>query len=191
MAEQRDTISQSQLEALKAGIRAAAEANPSSFQDKAQRCAELTRTVCNSFGYLRRLAELPASCFSEAMQTVAELAKPVRLAGTAEASLKTAGARLDATLSGILQARRDVAAYRHEAEGILLPLLRDALGGEDGGCAAGMANEALALLLAGQLLGIEEALRGAHETLHLLAVRLPHIGRALDGRRTAPLLGAE
>lgn len=182
MAEQRDTISQGQLEALRAGIRAAAGANPAGG-DKGQRCAEFTRTVCNSFG-VGRLAELPASSFTQAMQAVAKLAVPVRQAGEAEASLKAAGARLDAALSSILQARRDVVAYRHEAEGVLLPRLRDALGS--------LPSDAFGILLTGQLLDIEDSLRKAHETLHILAVRLPHIGRGLDERRPAPaMLGAD
>lgn len=183
MAGQTDTISRGQLEALKAGIRATAEANPAGTADKGRRCAEIAGAVCSSFG-AGRLAELPASSFAGAMQAVAKMAVPVRQAGEAEASLKAAGARLDAALSSILQARRDVAAYRHEAEGVLLPRLRDVLGS--------LPSDAFGTLLAGQLLDIEDSLRKAHETLHILAVRLPHIGRGLDERRPAPLtLGAD
>ena len=174
------TVTRGQLDALRQAIRAAAEANPSRFQDKGQRCAEFTRTVCAGFGHLDRLADLPAQSFPAAMQMVAELAKPVRWHGPAEAGLKGAGTRLDAALSGILQAQQAVEAYRREAEGILLPRLREALGGDDGDCVAGMAHEALASLLAGRLLDVEDALRHAHETLHSLASRLPHVGRALD-----------
>lgn len=77
------TVSTSQLEAIKSAIRAAAEANPSRYQDKGQRCAEFTRTVCCQFRYLDRLADLPAEDFPRALQIVAELAKPVRWNWTA------------------------------------------------------------------------------------------------------------
>ena len=176
MAERSDTISRGQLEALRSAIRAAAEANPSRYQDKGQRCAEFTRTVCSGFGYVRRLAELPASCFSGAMQMVSELAKPIRQAGAAEASLKAAGERLDAALASLLQARRDVDAYRRDAVAVLQAPIRDALG------LAGRGNEALGMMLEGQLLDIEAGLFHAHEVLHGLAVRLPHVGRVLDAR---------
>ena len=175
------TATNGQQEALKAAIRAAAEASPAGAPDKGRRCAQIAQDVCEAHG-VRSLAELPADRFPQAMLELAAMGVPRHRDGPAEEAMRTAGARLDATLASILQARRDVAAYRHEAERVLLPQLRKALGGEDGEGVTGRASEALGVLLAGQLLDIEDRLRWAHEVLHLLAVRLPHVGRALDGR---------
>ena len=190
MAEQKNTISQGQLEALKAGIRAAAGANPAD-RDKGQRCAEFTRTVCSSFG-VDRLAELPASCFAEAMRAVAKLAVPVRQAGAAEASLKTARAELNAVLADLNRARQGVARFRHEAEAALLAPLKSALGVDGRGTLEAVVQDGVGILLSMPLLQLEHELDRAHEVLAVLAARLPSIGRALDERRPATLaMGAD
>lgn len=189
MAEQRDTISQRQLEALRAGIRAAAGANPAGG-DKGQRCAEFTRTVCSSFG-VGRLAELPASCFAGAMQAVAKLAVPVRQAGAAEASLKTARAGLDAVLADLNRTRQGVARFRHEAEAALLAPLKSALGVDGRGTLEAVVQDGVGILLSMPLLQLEHELDRAHEVLAVLGARLPAIGRALDERSPVPVLGAD
>ena len=191
MAEQTNTISQGQLEALKAGIRAAAEANPSSLQNKGQRCAEFTRTVCSSFGYVRRLAELPASSFTGAMQLVAELAVPVRQAGEAEASLKTARAGLNAVLADLNRTRQGIARFRHEAEAALIAPLKSALGVDGRGPLEAVVQDGVGILLSMPLLQLEHELGRAHEVLSVLGARLPSIGRALDERSPVPVLEAD
>ena len=113
MAGQTDTISRGQLEALKAGIRATAEANPAGTADKGRRCAEIAGAVCSGFG-VDGLAELFQTEFPAAMKRVAEMAVPKRRQGQAEARLRDARARLDAVRADISNARRGVAAFRHE-----------------------------------------------------------------------------
>lgn len=189
MAEQRDTISQRQLEALRAGIRAAAGANPAGG-DKGQRCAEFTRTVCSSFG-VGRLAELPASCFAGAMQAVAKLAVPVRQAGEAEASLKTARAGLDAVLADLNRTRQGIARFRHEAEAALLAPLKAAVDVDGKGTLEAVVQDGVGCLLGMPFLQMEHDLDRMHEWLNVLATRLPSIGRALDERSPVPVLGAD
>ncbi len=186
MAEQTSTISRGQLEALKAGIRAAAEANPSRSQNKAQRCAEFTRTICGSFGYLRRLADLPAQCFPAAMNVAAQLAKPVRVEGTAEASLKSARAGLDAVLADLIRARQGVARFRREAEAALLAPLKSALEVDGKGILEAVVQDGVGYLLGMPFLQMEHDLDRMHEWLNVLATRLPSIGKALDDRRAVP-----
>ncbi len=186
MAEQTNTISRGQLEALKAGIRAAAEANPSRSQNKAQRCAEFTRTVCSSFG-VDRLAELPASCFTEAMQTVAKLTVPVRQAGEAEASLKASKESLAPALADLNRTRNSIAAYRRAIAQALVAPMTDIF--QSQGPLAVAVQDTVGLLLAEPFQAIDAQLMRAHEIICVLASRLPSIGRALDelkARTTTP-----
>jgi hypothetical protein len=191
MAGQTDTISRGQLEALKASIRATAETNPAGTADKGRRCAEIAGAVCSSFG-VDVLAELPASCFTQAMQAVAKLAVPVRQAGEAEASLRNAKERLSEALADLLKARRGIAAFRHEAEAALLAPLKSALGVDGRGTLEAVVQDGVGILLSMPLLQLEHELDRAHEVLAVLGARLPSIGRALDERRPAPaMLGAD
>lgn len=178
MAEQTDTISRSQLEALKAGIRAAADANPSRHQNKGQRCAEFTRTICNSFGYLRRLADLPAQSFSAAMNVAAQLAQPVRVEGATEASLKAAKESLSPVLDNLSRARNGIAAFRHEVTGALLAPVTDLF--QSKGALEVIVQDTVGIMLSEPLLIIESELARAYELARVLATRLPSIGRAVD-----------
>lgn len=186
MARQTDTISRGQLEALKAGIRATAEANPAGTADKGRRCAEIAGAVCSSFG-VDGLAELFQTEFPAAMKEVAEMAVPKRRQGQAEARLRDARARLDAVLADLNRARRGVAAFRHEAEAALMEPLKSALDVGGKGNLECIAQDGIGCLLSMPLLQIEHELDRAHEVLAVLATRLPSIGRALDERRPATM----
>ena len=188
MAEQTNTISRGQLEALKAGIRAAAGANPSRNQNKGQRCAEFTRTVCSSFG-VGKLAELPASCFTGAMQAVAKLAVPIRQAGEAEASLKASKESLAPALADLNRTRHSIATFRHEIERTLIAPLTDLF--QSQGTLAVIVQDTVGLLLAEPFLAIDAQLMRAHEIICVLASRLPSIGRALDELKAGTTTPAE
>lgn len=180
------TVSKGQLEALKGGIRAAATSNPAGT-DHGARCRELTRTLCDRF-QLRRLADLPEGAFQAAMKAVADMAVPQRRHGPTETALRDARDGLDASLASILQAKRGIARFRHEAEGALLAPLKDALDVEGKGTLEAVAQDGIGCLLSMPLLQLEHELDRAHEVLAVLAARLPSIGRALDERRDVPAM---
>lgn len=180
------TVSKGQLEALKGAIRAAATSNPAGMNHSA-RCRALTQTLCGRF-QLRRLADLPECAFQAAMKAVADMAVPQRRHGPAEASLRTARDGLAEALASILQAKRDVARFRHEVEGALLAPLKDALDVEGKGTLEAVAQDGVGTLLSMPMLQVEHDLDRMHEWLNVLASRLPAIGRALDERRPVPAM---
>ena len=184
------TVSKGQLEALKGGIRAAATSNPAGM-DHSSRCRALTRAVCDQF-QLRRLADLPAGAFPQAMKAVADMAVPQRRHGPAEARLRAAKDRLADALASILQAKRGIEAFRHEVEASLLVPLKGALDVAGTGGLEAVVQDGVGYLLTMPMHQIEYDLEQAHEHLNVLATRLPSIGRALDERSPAPAtLGAD
>jgi len=187
------SITRAQTEALKASIRAAAEANPAGM-DKGQRCADMTMALCADFG-IERLADLPAPCFPLAMRKVSGMAVPSRQHGPIEFTLRACKTALADTVASILQARRDVAAFRREAEGALLAPLKDALDVNGKGNLEAVTQEGLGYMIAMPLLDVEHELDRIQSTLQVLSTHLPAVGRALDGLRSArgnPMtLGAE
>lgn len=186
----QQTVSRGQLEALKGAVRAAATSNPAGMEH-GTRCRDLTQTLCGRHR-VRRLADLPADLFACAMQEISGMAVPQRRTGQREAALSAAGARLDAALAELQRARKDIAEFRHEAEGLILPI-KDALGVSGrGGVLEAHVQEGVGYLLAVPLLDIEEEIRRAQGTLQILQAYLPSIARALDERRDVPaMLGAD
>ena len=89
--------------------------------------------------------------------------------GVAEASLKTARARLNAVLAP----------------------LKSALGVDGRGTLEAVVQDGVGCLLSMPLLQLEHELDRAHEVLAVLGARLPAIGRALDERSPLPVLGAD
>ena len=174
------TVSKGQINAIKAGIRAAASSNPQGVEH-GRRCAEITQSVCADFG-ADCLSGIPADCFPAAMRAVAETAVPKRRQGQAEAALRDAGARMDAVLADLNRTRKGVAVFRHEAEAALLAPLKSALGVDGRGNLECIVQDGIGALLSMPLLQIEHELDRAHEVLAVLATRLPSIGRALDER---------
>lgn len=175
------TITRGQLEAIKAGIRAAATANPASMEHAA-RCRELVAALCGQFG-LRRLADLPEGAFPQAMKEVAAMAVPQRRHGPAEARLKDAKERLSDALADLLRARRGIAAFRYEVEASLLVPLKGALDVAGTGTLEAVVQDGVGYLLTMPMLQMEHDLERMHEWLNVLRTRLPSIGRALDERR--------
>ena len=182
----QQTVSRGQLEALKGAVRAAATSNPAGMEHGA-RCRGLTQTLCDQF-QIRRLADLPAGAFPQAMKAVADMAVPQRRHGPAEAALRASKDRLDSTLAEILQAMRGVAAFRREAEAALMLPLKSALEVDGKGNLECIAQDGVGTLLSMPLLQIEHELDRAHQVLAVLATRLPAIGRALDGRKPLPAM---
>lgn len=184
------TVSKGQLEALKGAIRAAATSNPAGM-DHSSRCRALTQTLCGQHR-IRRLADLPADLFPSAMKTLSGMAVPQRRKGQNEAALASAGATLDAALAWLQRAREAVSGFRHEAEGLIVPI-KDAMGVSGrGGVLEAHVQEGVGYLLAMPLLDIEEEIRRAQGTLQILRAYMPSIGRALDERSPAPAtLGAD
>lgn len=180
------TVSRGQLEALKGGIRAAATSNPAGMEHGA-RCRDLTRTLCGRF-QLRRLADLPEGAFHAAMKAVADMAVPQRRHGPAEASLRESKDGLADALASILQAKRGIARFRHEAEGALLAPIKDALDVAGTGTLEAVVQDGIGCLIAMPLIQAEHELEILHEHLNVLASRLPSIGRALDERRDVPAM---
>lgn len=180
------TVTRGQLEALKGAVRATAASNPASMEHGA-RCRDLTQTLCGQL-QIRRLADLPAGAFPQAMEKLARMAVPQRRHGPAEASLRTARDGLAEALASILQAKRDVARFRHEVEGALLAPLKDALDVEGKGTLEAVAQDGVGTLLSMPMLQVEHDLDRMHEWLNVLASRLPAIGRALDERRPVPAM---
>lgn len=180
------TVTRGQIEALKGGIRAAATSNPAGM-DHGGRCRALTQTLCGQL-HVRRLADLPECAFQAAMKAVADMAVPQRRHGPAEATLRTARDGLADALASILQAKRGIAAFRHEVEGALLAPLKDALDVAGTGTLEAVVQDGVGCLLAMPLLQAEHELEILHEHLNVLASRLPSIGRALDGRRAVPAM---
>ena len=178
----QQTVSRGQLEALKGGIRAAATSNPAGMADKGQRCAQITKAVCEAIG-ADSLPSLFATEFPKAMKLISDMAVPQRRKGPAEASLRTAKDGLADALASILQAKRGIAAFRHEVEGALLAPLKDALDVEGKGTLEAVVQDSVGYMLAMPMLQMEHDLDRMHEWLAVLATRLPAIGRALDGRK--------
>lgn len=184
------TVSKGQINAIRAGIRAAASSNPQGVEH-GQRCGELADAVCADFG-VASISDIPADCFPAVMRAVAEMAVPKRRQGPIEFRLRACKTALDDTVASILQARRDVAAFRREAEATLMEPLKDALEVDGKGNLEAVVQDGVGTLLAMPLLDIEHALDRIQSTLQVLSTRLPAIGRALDERRSAPLtLGAD
>ena len=184
------TVSKGQLEALKGAVRAAAASNPAGM-DHSSRCRALTQTLCGQHR-IRRLADLPAEAFPQAMKAVADMAVPQRRHGPAEARLRAAKDGLAEALASILQAKRGIAAFRREVEGALLAPLKDALDVAGAGVLEAVVQDGVGCLLAMPLLQAEHELDILHEHLNVLASRLPSIGRVLDERKPAPaMLGAD
>lgn len=183
----QDTVTQGQLAAIKSTLRAGAETRPAGM-DKGQRCAELTRRLCEELG-VDRLADTPASAFPYAMNMAGRLATE-RQPGPIEASLKEARERLSPVLADLNRTRHGIATFRREMEHALIAPLADLLQGQG---ALGVAvQDAVGLLLAEPFLTVDAQLDRAHEAINVLASRLPAIGRALDERRDVPaMLGAD
>lgn len=169
------TISQGQLNALKATLRAGAETNLAG-KDKGQRCAELTRRLCEALE-VNRLADLPATAFPYAMNTAGKLATE-RQPGPIEASLKTARENLSPALADLNRTRHSIATFRHEIARALIAPLTDLFQSQDALCVA--VQDTVGLLLAEPFLTVDAQLDRAHEAINVLASRLPAIGRALD-----------
>lgn len=180
------TVSKGQIEALKGAVRALAEARPEGM-DKGQRCAQISRELCEAFG-VANLASIPASDFPDAMEALADLAKPVRMYGPAEDRLRTAKARLDTALADLMRAKRGIADFRQEVSASLLVPLKDALGVSGRGNDEAIVQDGMGVLLAMPLLEMEYDLDRMHEWLLTLATRLPAIGKALDERKPMPAL---
>lgn len=174
------TVSKGQINAIRAGIRAAASSNPQGIEHGA-RCIEITQSVCADFG-AGSLSGIRADCFPAVMRAVAEMAVPKRRQGQAEAALRDAGARLGAVLADLNRTRKGIAAFRHEAEAALTEPLKDALEVNGKGNLECAVQDGVGILLSMPLLQIEHELDRAHEVLAVLAARLPSIGRALDER---------
>lgn len=169
------TISQGQLAALKATLRAGAETNPAG-RDKGQRCAELNRRLCEALE-IRRLADLPATAFPYAMNTAGRLATE-RQPGPVEASLRDAKERLSPVLADLNRTRHSIATFRHEIARALIAPLTDLF--QSQGTLAVAVQDTVGLLLAEPFLTVDAQLDRAHEAINVLASRLPAIGRALD-----------
>ena len=180
------TLTSGQVEALKGAVRAAATSNPAGM-DHGARCRNLTQTLCGQFG-LRRLADLPAGAFPQAMKAVADMAVPQRRHGPAEARLRAAKDRLADALASILQAKRGVEAFRHEVEASLLVPLKGALDVAGTGVLEAVVQDGVGTLLSMPLLQAEHELEILHEHLNVLATRLPSIARALDERKAVPAM---
>lgn len=174
------TVSKGQINAIKAGIRAAASSNPQGIEH-GLRCIEITQSVCADFG-AGSLSGIPADCFPAVMRAVAETAVPKRRQGQAEAALRDAGARMEAVLADLNRTRQGVAVFRREAEAALMAPLKDALEVDGKGNLECIAQDGVGTLLSMPLLQIEHELDRAHQVLAVLATRLPSIGRALDER---------
>lgn len=172
-------ISKAQASALKSAVRAAATTNPKG-KDHALRCSEIGRAVCSKYG-VSNVYLIPAGAFQDAMQTVYAHARPEREKGPLEARLFACKEALGDTLASMLQVKRDLAAYRHQVESLLVPL-KDALGLSGRGTLEAVAQDGLGLLLDMPILQAEHELDRLHEWLAVLANRLPSIGRALDER---------
>lgn len=184
------TVSKGQINAIRAGIRAAASSNPQGVEH-GQRCGELADAVCADFG-VASISDIPADCFPAVMRAVAEMAVPKRRQGPIEFRLRACKTALDDTVASILQARRDVAAFRREAEATLMEPLKNALEVDGKGNLEAVVQDGVGTLLAMPLLNIEHELDRIQSTLQVLSTRLPSLGRALDERRPAPLtLGAD
>lgn len=186
----QQTVSRGQLEALKGAVRAAATSNPAGMADKGQRCAQITKAVCEAIG-ADSLPSLFATEFPKAMKLISDMAVPQRRKGPAEASLRTAKDGLADALASILQAKRGIAAFRHEVEGALLAPLKDALDVEGKGTLEAVVQDGVGYMLAMPMIQMEHDLDRMHEWLAVLATRLPAIGRALDERRAMPDAGAD
>ena len=178
------TVTAGQVEALKGAIRAAATSNPAGMEHGA-RCRALTQALCDQ-RRVRRLADIPADFFASAMNALAGMAVPQRRHGPAEARLREAKDRVEDALASILQARRGIAAFRREVEAALLSPLKAALDVEGKGNLEAVAQNGLGVLLEMPTLQMEHDLDRMHEWLHVLATRLPAIGRALDERGAVP-----
>ena len=174
------TVSKGQINAIKAGIRAAATSNPQGIEH-GLRCAEITQSVCIDFG-VAALSGIPAECFPAVMRAVAEMAVPKRRQGHAETALRDAGARMEAVLADLNRTRKGVAVFRHEAEAALIAPLKTAMDVDGKGNLECIVQDGIGALLSMPLLQIEHELDRAHEVLAVLATRLPSIGRALDER---------
>ena len=184
------TVAKGQINAIRAGIRAAASSNPQGVEH-GQRCGELADAVCADFG-VASISDIPADCFPAVMRAVAEMAVPKRRQGPIEFRLRACKTALDDTVASILQARRDVATFRREAEATLMEPLKNALEVDGKGNLEAVVQDGVGTLLAMPLLDIEHELDRIQSTLQVLSTRLPAIGRALDERRPAPLtLGAD
>lgn len=178
------TVAKGQINAIRAGIRAAASSNPQGVEHS-QRCGELADAVCADFG-VASISDIPADCFPAVMRAVAEMAVPKRRQGPVEARLRDARERLGDALADLLKARRGIASFRREAEGVLLSPLKDALDVEGAGVLEAVVQDGVGTLLAMPLLQAEHELEILHEHINVLATRLPAIGRALDERRPVP-----
>ena len=183
------TVSKGQVNAIKAGIRAAASSNPQGIEH-GLRCTEITQGVCAEFA-VGSLSGIPADCFPAVMRTLAEMAVPTRRQGHVEASLRDAKERLGVALADLLKARRGIVAFRHEVEGALLAPLKDALDVAGTGTLEAVVQDGVGAMISMPLLQAEHELEILHEHLNVLATRLPSIGRALDERRGAPDAGAD
>ena len=184
------TVSKAQINAIRSGIRAAASSNPQGVEHGA-RCIEITRSVCADFG-AGSLSGIRADCFPAVMRAVAEMAVPKRRQGPIEFRLRACKTALDDTVASILQARRDVAAFRREAEATLMEPLKDALEVEGKGNLEAVVQDGLGYMIAAPLLDIEHELDRIQSLLQVLSTRLPAIGRALDERRPVPaMFGAD
>lgn len=183
------TVAKSQVNAIRAGIRAAASSNPQGVEH-GQRCEELAEAVCADFG-VASISDIPADCFPAVMRAVAEMAVPKRRQGPVEARLRDARERLGDALADLLKARRGIASFRREAEGVLLSPLKDALDVEGAGVLEAVVQDGVGTMLAMPMLQIEHDLEKMHEWLNVLASRLPAIGRALDERSAVPDAGAD
>ena len=172
-------ISKAQASALKSAVRAAATTNPKG-KDHALRCNEIGRAVCSKFG-VATIHLIPAEAFQEAMQTAYAHARPEREKSPLETRLAVCREALKDTLASMLQAKRDLAAYRHQVESMLCPL-KEAIGMNGKGELESTVHEGLGLLLDLPLLQMEHDLERMHDWLNALSSRLPAIGRALDER---------
>lgn len=178
------TVSKGQINAIRAGIRAAASSNPQGVEH-GQRCGELADAVCADFG-VASISDIPADCFPAVMRAVAEMAVPKRRQGPVEARLRDARERLGDALADLLKARRGIALFRREAEATLMEPLKNALEVDGAGVLEAVVQDGVGTMLAMPMLQIEHDLEKMHEWLNVLATRLPAVGRALDERRPVP-----
>lgn len=175
------TVTKAQINAIRAGIRAAASSNPQGVEH-GRRCEELALTVCGEFG-IGKLSELPAACFPAAMRALSGMAVPSRRHGAIESTIRDAKERLSDALADLLKARRGIAVFRREVEGALLSPLKDALDVDGTGTLEAVVQDGVGTLISMPLLQAEHELEILHEHLNVLATRLPSIARALDERK--------
>lgn len=175
-------ISKAQANALKSAIRAAATTNPKG-RDHALRCREIGMAVCSKV-HAASVHLIPADAFQEAVQTIYAHARPEREKGPLEARLFACKEAMEDTLALLLEAKRDIGAFRRQVEMTLLVPFKDAMveHNKDNTVLGCNVQDSLDCMLTMSMLNAEHELDRIHEVLNITAHRLLAVGRALDNR---------